>query len=90
MTSTPTPEAGAPPKNLTPHGADLILSGHTHGGQIRLPFYGPPRLNVRDTHHDWGLFDLPQGGKLYVSSGVGYIRQIRFGSNGRQNDAPRV
>ncbi len=63
---------------LSPYAPDLILSGHTHGGQIRLPFYGPPRLNVRDTHHDWGLFDLDHGGKLYVSSGVGYIQRVRF------------
>ena len=64
---------------LEPYAPDLILSGHTHGGQIRLPFYGPPRLNVRDTHHDWGLFPLPNGSQLYVSSGVGYIRRVRFG-----------
>jgi predicted MPP superfamily phosphohydrolase len=63
---------------LDPYGPDLILSGHTHGGQVRLPFYGAPRLNVRDTHHDWGMFQLANS-RLYVSSGVGYIRRVRFG-----------
>ncbi len=63
---------------LAPFAPDLILSGHTHGGQIRLPFYGPPRLNIRNTQHDWGVFDLDHGGKLYVSSGVGYIQRVRF------------
>ena len=63
---------------LDPYGPDLILSGHTHGGQVRLPYYGAPRLNVRDTHHDWGMFQLPNS-RLYVSSGVGYIRRVRFG-----------
>jgi predicted MPP superfamily phosphohydrolase len=62
---------------LDPYGPDLILSGHTHGGQVRLPGYGAPILNVADTRHDWGLFDLPNS-RLYGSSGVGYIRKVRF------------
>ena len=37
-----------------PYAPDLILSGHTHGGQIRLPVYGPPRLNVRDVRTTTG------------------------------------
>jgi predicted MPP superfamily phosphohydrolase len=62
---------------LAPHHPDLILSGHTHGGQIRLPFYGALRLNVAQPQYDWGHFQLP-GSQLYVSSGVGYIKRVRF------------
>jgi len=62
---------------LAPHHPDLILSGHTHGGQIRLPFYGAIRLNVAQTQYDWGHFQLPNS-QLYVSSGIGYIRRMRF------------
>jgi predicted MPP superfamily phosphohydrolase len=62
---------------LAPHRPDLILSGHTHGGQIRLPFYGAMRLNVAQPQYDMGLFQLPES-QLYVSTGVGYILRMRF------------
>lgn len=62
---------------LAPHHPDLILSGHTHGGQIRLPFYGAMRLNVAQPQYDMGLFQLPES-QLYVSTGVGYILRMRF------------
>ncbi len=62
---------------LAPHHPDLILSGHTHGGQIRLPYYGAIRLNVARPQYDMGYFQLP-GSQLYVSSGLGYILRLRF------------
>jgi len=52
--------------------ADLVVSGHTHGGQIRLPWLGPisdiPDLLGRD--YDQGLFEF-QGTNLLISSGLG-------------------
>lgn len=52
---------------------DLLLSGHTHGGQIDLPFFGPIFLlpgHGREFYK--GLYNL-NGKKLYVSRGIGTI-----------------
>lgn len=56
---------------------DWILCGHTHGGQVRIPFYGAPILPVRNRQYDAGLFDVA-GKRLYVNRGLGYLRQVRF------------
>jgi len=50
---------------------DLILAGHTHGGQIRLPIIGA--LDVVPNHtipHDRGFFES-QGTKIYINRGIG-------------------
>lgn len=54
-------------------GASLIISGHTHGGQIKLPFIGAPaRLATIDLKYANGLFRRGQT-QLYVSRGTGVI-----------------
>ncbi len=51
----------------------LILSGHTHGGQINLPLLGPPaRFATKDLKYAHGLFRRGET-QLYVSSGTGVI-----------------
>jgi hypothetical protein len=58
----------------------LILSGHTHGGQISLPFLGAPaRFLTKDLKYAQGLFRRGST-QLYVSSGTGVIGlPVRFG-----------
>jgi predicted MPP superfamily phosphohydrolase len=58
----------------------LILSGHTHGGQLRLPFIGAPaRFGVEDFKYLRGLYER-EGTQLYVSRGTGVIGlPLRFG-----------
>ncbi|KKQ27147.1 MAG: repair exonuclease family protein [Candidatus Magasanikbacteria bacterium GW2011_GWC2_37_14] len=53
---------------------DLVLSGHTHGGQIRLPFVGPVgRVDTKlPTKYYQGLQNLDNNkGKILITSGVG-------------------
>jgi predicted MPP superfamily phosphohydrolase len=50
---------------------DLILCGHTHGGQIRLPMLGAPITRTKQRHHTSLLSDFHDS-KIYVNHGVGY------------------
>ncbi|MGA9584380.1 MAG: metallophosphoesterase [Terracidiphilus sp.] len=50
----------------------LVLSGHTHGGQIRLPFLGPIRLPPGGRKYVEGLFHLGTT-QLYVNRGIGSV-----------------
>ncbi len=63
---------------------DLVIAGHTHGGQVSLPLLGPP-LTLTDVPRHiaaGGLHEL-HGTPIYVSTGVGRERgnapQLRLG-----------
>jgi predicted MPP superfamily phosphohydrolase len=51
---------------------DLMLSGHTHGGQVRLPFGGPLILPPMGKLFAEGLFNLDNM-QLYVNRGIGTV-----------------
>ncbi len=64
---------------VAPHRPELILCGHTHGGQVRLPLIGSflARL-LAGTHYDQGAFSV-LGSRVYVTRGVGMTtHQIRL------------
>ena len=57
---------------------DLMLCGHTHGGQIRLPFVGALATRTKQKDHTRGISTY-KGTPVYVSSGVGYgLIQLRI------------
>lgn len=68
-------------RRLPPGRVDLVLSGHTHGGQIRLPWLGClwpndriPRAWARGLHHT-------DRGALHVSAGIGASLPVRIRLN---------
>ncbi|MFH1946605.1 MAG: metallophosphoesterase [Candidatus Magasanikbacteria bacterium] len=54
------------------HNIDLMLSGHTHGGQVRLPFIGPlgrvDNMLPAEWYQGWNEFE---GLNFFVTSGIG-------------------
>jgi predicted MPP superfamily phosphohydrolase len=62
-----------------PPGVALTVAGHTHGGQVRIPFYGPIRtLSRLPRRMAYGLHEH-EGRHLYVSGGVGVSNvPVRF------------
>ena len=59
-------------KRLKTQTFDLILAGHSHGGQVRIPLIGAPVVPFNVDQYDLGLFKT-EAGPLYVGAGVGYF-----------------
>jgi len=58
--------------------AQLILAGHTHGGQVRVPGYGALVTNCDlDTQQARGL-SQHRNSALHVSAGLGCSRYAPF------------
>jgi len=77
----PYPEVVSPSDRGT---VDLMLSGHVHGGQVALPFYGAlVTLSQHGKEYERGLYDLG-GMHLYVNRGIGMeggaAPRVRFAS----------
>ena len=61
--------------------AHLIFSGHTHGGQVRVPGVGA--LHTQSAHisrqRAAGLFELPENRQMIISQGMGESTPFRLG-----------
>ena len=60
-------------KKYSDYPVDLVLSGHSHGGQIYIPFYGPLKKNILSEKYTKGFYKLDnlRETKIYVNSGLG-------------------
>ncbi len=68
-------------QNVPSNWMDLALTGHTHGGQVRVPIFGALLPDQRLVgKYQKGFYRYKQG-KLYVNSGIGVeggAPQVRF------------
>ena len=55
--------------------ADLMIAGHTHGGQVRIPLLGPV-FTLSQIPRSWasGMTEIVPGRYLIVSRGIGMER----------------
>lgn len=65
-------------EHLGEHRCDLMLSGHTHGGQVNLPGLGRVALSKRGKRFAAGLYSV-RNTLLYVNKGVGFGMRLRYG-----------
>lgn len=63
--------------NLSSYSCDLILAGHTHGGQVNLPWLWDKICILENPRYKKGL--LRENGKwIYVSRGIAGVTPLRF------------
>ena len=64
-------------KLLKNYPADLILSGHTHGGQVNLPGFRKKFITMENSGLVRGLV-FEMGKKIYVNRGIGSVMKFRW------------
>lgn len=68
--------------DIAKRGADLILSGHTHGGQIYIKGITDRIMKRVGLNFRRGIYELGGSAKLYVTPGVGFSGVTRRAGEG--------
>jgi len=63
---------------LAPYPGDLLLFGHTHGGQVNLPFFWKRLVYVSDSQFKAGLLKLGELKTAYITRGIGSCYPFRW------------
>ncbi len=56
---------------------ELLLSGHTHGGQFYMPIIGAPFAPVEDRRFIAGMYEW-NGRRIHITKGIGNVWGLRF------------
>lgn len=59
-------------KQFLPHKTPLVLAGHSHGGLVVLPFYGPVFKVADAIEMTKGVYHIEET-EIYVSNGIGFV-----------------
>ncbi len=69
---------------LAARGADLVLSGHTHGGQVFVPGVTDRIIRRMGRQYRRGFYQLAGSTRLYVTPGIGFSGvRVRVGDGTR-------
>lgn len=60
------------------HGLHVVLCGHTHGGQVVAPFYGPPVTHTRVGRRFASGWSELKGTRMYTCRGLASHCSLRF------------
>lgn len=63
-----------------PQNVSLILSGHTHGGEVRFPFIGAPFVPSEFDQRFIKGHVVENNKHIYITSGIGSLTRFRFGN----------